>query len=133
MASVVVPVRYPLSEHSKSTLEAAIRLAEERDATLTVLHVDLYQSSTDVDRTDLKEAVESAYGRLPRTRYVVRPGLIVEEALLEEMVALRPDVVVIGEKQAGPWRRLIRRLAADRDIEQFLRTELDSEIVTVSP
>jgi nucleotide-binding universal stress UspA family protein len=130
MGSVVVPVRYPLSEHSEATLETAIRAAEERDATLTVLHVDLYQSPGRVNRRDLKTAVEAVHGRLPRTRYVVRPGLIVEETLLDEILALDADVVVIGEKQSGPWRRLIRRLAADPDIEQFLRRELDCEVVT---
>ncbi|WP_197409713.1 universal stress protein, partial [Haloferax profundi] len=45
MTRVVVPVRYPLSRHSRATLEEAVRVARERDAELTVLHVDLYQSN----------------------------------------------------------------------------------------
>jgi len=44
MSLVVVPVRYPLSKHSRRTLERAIEVAREREAALTVLHVDLYQN-----------------------------------------------------------------------------------------
>ena len=45
MSLVVVPVRYPPSSHSAATLREAVRVAEERDADLTILHVDLYQNS----------------------------------------------------------------------------------------
>ena len=41
MTRVVVPVRYPLTDDSKRTLGEAIRVAEERDAALTILHVNL--------------------------------------------------------------------------------------------
>jgi hypothetical protein len=48
MTRVLVPVRYPLSRHSKATLEAALDVARERDGELTVLHVDLYQNGREV-------------------------------------------------------------------------------------
>jgi len=69
---VVVPVRYRLSRHSERTLRRAVRVAEERDAELTVLHVDLYQNGRKVTRTDLKRAVEDSVGELDGTRYAVR-------------------------------------------------------------
>jgi|GEM_PF-555306 len=106
MTLVVVPVRYPLSEHSRATLSRAIDLAEEHDADLTVLHVNLYQESGRVSRSELKRAVESSFGRLPRARYVVRSGFLVEETILEEVAAEAADYVVIGRKQAGRWQRL---------------------------
>ncbi len=56
MTLVVVPVRYPLTSHSKATLGEAIRIADERDAELTVLHVNLYQNNDNVTRTELKRA-----------------------------------------------------------------------------
>ena len=84
MSLVVVPVRYPLSRHSKATLAEAIRIAEERDADLTVLHVDLYQEGREVTRTELKRAVEAEFGRIDRARYVVRRGFLVEETILDE-------------------------------------------------
>jgi len=130
MSLVVVPVRYPLSEHSKATLETAIRTAEEHDADLTVLHVNLYQNSHRVTRAELRDAVETEFGWLPRTRYSVTSGLLVEETILEEVVALDADIVVIGKKQAGRWRSMIRRLTDDTDVERFLREGLDCEIVT---
>jgi nucleotide-binding universal stress UspA family protein len=132
MTLVVVPVRYPLSRHSRATLQRAIEVAEEHDASLSVLHVNPYQDDERVTRTELKSAVESAFGRLDRARYVVRPGFLVEETILDEVAAEGADFVVIGRKQAGRWRRMVRRLIDDPDIEGFLREELDCEVITAS-
>ena len=131
MTQVVVPVRYPLSTHSKSTLRAALSGAEERDAELTVLHVNLYQNGRRVSRADLRRAVESTFGQRDRTRYVVRSGFLVEETILEEVAALNADLVVIGGKQVSRWRKMVRRLADDPDIERYLRESLDCELQVV--
>jgi nucleotide-binding universal stress UspA family protein len=128
---IVVPVRYPLSVHSKRTLEAAIDLAAERDAELTVLHVDLYQEDGKVTRTDLKRAVERAFGRVEGIRYVVRQGFLVEQTILDEVAAEEADVVVIGSKQISRWRRMLRSMFGDPDIEGFLSREVACELVTV--
>lgn len=133
MTLVVVPVRYPLSRHSRATLDRAIDVADEQAADLTVLHVNLYQNDETASRTELKNAVESEFGRLPRARYVVRPGFLVEETILDEVAAEEADYVVIGRKQASRWRQMVRRLIDDPDIEGFLRRELDCEVITASP
>lgn len=133
MTKVVVPVRYPLSDHSKATLARAIDIATERDAQLSVVHVNRYQDSRPTKRADLKDAVEREFGQLSRTRYVVRSGLLVEETLLDEIASEKADVVVIGKKQVGRWRQMIRRLVDEPDIERFLRQELDCDVVTVEP
>ncbi|WP_435333216.1 universal stress protein [Haloarchaeobius sp. TZWWS8] len=131
MERVVVPVRYPLSKHSRRTLEAAIDIARERAAALTVLHVNLYQNSRHIDRLELKDGVEEAFGPLENTRYVVRSGFLVEETLLDEVAAEGADVVVIGNKQSGKWRRMLQKLVDDPNIDQYLREHLDCEVVTV--
>ena len=133
MTLVVVPVRYPLSRHSKATLAEAIDVADERNADLTVLHVDLYQNSHRVSRRDLKSAVEEEFGTLPQARYVIRRGFLVEETILEEVVAEAADVVVIGSKQASRWRGMLRRFLDDPDIESFLKGKLDCQVMTVRP
>lgn len=133
MTLVVVPVRYPLSRHSRATLARAIEVAEEHDGDLTVLHVNLYQKDDRVTRSELKRAVESEFGRIDRARYVVRPGFLVEETILDEVAAEEADYVVIGEKQAGRWRQMVRRLVDDPDIEGFLRRELDCDVITATP
>lgn len=130
MPQVVVPVRYPLTEQSRTTLAEAVRLADERDGDLTVLHVNLYQSSRSVTRSQLRDAVEQEFGTLQRTRYMIRSGLLVEETILDEVAAQGADVVVVGEKQVGRWRSIVRRLVDDADVEGFLRKELDCEVVT---
>lgn len=131
MSRVVVPVRYPLSEHSRRTLSGAIDIAEERDAELTVLHVNLHQESQRVTRTDLMRTVTGAFGSVSDVRYVVRSGFLVEQTILDEVAAEGADVVVIGRKQIGRWRRTLRSMLGEPDIETFLADELDCELVTV--
>ena len=131
MTLVVVPVRYPLTAHSKSTLAEAIRVSTDRGAELTVFHVDLYHDSSNVTRTDLKRAVEAECGELDGARYVVRRGFLVEETILEEIAAEKADVVVIGSKQASQWRRMLRKLLSDPDIDAYLREKLDCTVITV--
>jgi nucleotide-binding universal stress UspA family protein len=80
----------------------------------------------------LKSAVEAEFGSLPSIRYSVRKGLLVEESILEEVAAEQAEIVVIGKKQASRWRKMVRRLADDPDIEHFLEEKLDARIVTVS-
>lgn len=133
MTTVVVPVRYPLSDHSKRTLSTAADVAEARDADLVVLHVDLYHTNKRTERTELRQAVIEEIGPTDRLRVVVRRGFLVEETILEEIAAEEADVVVIGHKQVGRWRRTLRRLKSDPDIEAFLRTRIDCELVTVDP
>jgi len=132
MTRVVVPVRYPLTEHSRRTLSEALRVAEERDADLTVFHVNLYHNGGKVTRVDLKRAVESEFGLLTRARYVVRDGFLVEETILDEIVSEEADVVVIGQKQLGRWRRMVRKVVNDPDIESYLNEKLDCEVITAS-
>jgi nucleotide-binding universal stress UspA family protein len=132
MTLVVVPVRYPLSKHSRATLSEALVIAEDRDADLTVLHVDLYQDSRGVTRADLKRAVETEIGAYDRVRYVVRRGFLVEETILDEVAAEDADVVVIGSKQVGRWRSALSRIFDEPDIETFLREKLDCTVVTAS-
>lgn len=131
MTLVVVPVRYPLSDHSRRTLEGGIDLADREDADLTVLHVNLYQRDGRVSRRELKRGVEREFGHLERARYVVRDSFLVEETILDEVAAERADYVVIGRKQVGRWRRALRGLFDEPDIETYLRDRLDCEVVTV--
>jgi nucleotide-binding universal stress UspA family protein len=133
MTQIVVPVRYPLSEHSRATLAEAIEIAEERGGSLTVLHINLYQNGRQVSRSELKRAVESEFGHIPDARYSVRSGLLVEETILDEIASEDTDIVVIGKKQAGRWRKMLRRITDDPDVETYLRDRVNCEIVTVSP
>lgn len=134
MTQIVVPVRYPLSEHSRATLAGALEIgADQADASLTVLHINLYQNSKEVSRSQLKEAVEAEFGKLPNARYAVRRGFIVEQSILEEIANEEADIVVMGKKQVGRWRKTIQRIVDNPDIEAYLRDHLSCDVVTVSP
>ena len=131
MTQVVVPVRYPLSAHSRATLEEALDVADRDDATLTVLHVNLYQDSGRVTRSELKRAVERVVGPQSGVRYTVRSGFLVEESILEEVAEQSADIVVIGQKQVSRWRRMVDRLVDDPDIGHYLEEKLDARLITV--
>lgn len=130
MKRVVVPVRYPLTEHSKRTLRKAIDVANENDAALTVFHVNLYQQGRQTTRSELKKGVEREFGPLDGVRYVVRSGFLVEETILDEVAAGKADIVVIGQKQLGRWRRTIRKVMNNPDIESYLKEKLDIDVIT---
>lgn len=132
MTRVIVPVRFPLSTHSVRTLRRAVDIANERDAELTVLHVNLYQNGQNVSRRRIKESVEEIIGPRSNIRYVIRGGFLVEETILDEIAAEEADVVVIGHKQAPRWRRTLAKLTDDPDIETYLKERLDCTVITVS-
>ncbi|KPN29343.1 universal stress protein family protein [Halolamina pelagica] len=132
MTLVVVPVRYPLSKHSAATLREAVSIAEERDADLSVLHVDLFQNNHNVSRVDLKRAAEAKIGPIDRARYVVRQGFLVEETIMEEVADEGADVVVIGSKQAGRFRKMLNKLFESPDVGRYLEEQLDCTVITVS-
>lgn len=133
MSPVLVPVRYPLSRHSRRTLERAVELAEERDTTLIVLHVNLYQNGENVTRSQLKRGVERIVGYRPFIRYSIARGFLVEETILEEVASERAETVVIGHKQIGRWRRAFNRLVDDPDVAEYLERRVDCEVVVVKP
>lgn len=131
METVLVPVRYPLSEHSARTLSKAVEVAKERDAELLVLHVSLYQNGAEITRQDLKNAVEAEVGRLSNVRYLVDRAFIVEDQILKEIVSEDADIIVLGHKQLGRWRRAVNRMLDDPDIAEYLQQQVDAEFVIV--
>lgn len=132
MTKVLVPVRFPLSDNSRRTLETAVSVADERNADLTVLHVNRSDLDHRVTRTMLKTAITRAVGDLPEAQYVVRQGPLIEQTILEEVAAEDADIVVLGRKSTGILGRLIRRIFDEPDVEAYIRERHDAEIVTVS-
>lgn len=130
--TVLVPIRYPLTDASARTLdEAARRAAAEPDAQLLVLHVDPLQGNAKTRASDLYHAVASHVGGVD-TEVLTRRGFFVEEVILEEAEANRADVVVVGADQSATWRRLLRRLLRnDPAIGSYLRAETDEETAVV--
>ena len=134
--TVLVPVRYPLTDASARTLEEAARLAAaEPDPQLLVLHVDPLQSSVKTRASDMYHAVAAHVGEV-ETEVLTRRGFFVEEVILEEAEANRADVVVVGADRAATWRRLLGRLLRnDPAVGSYLRAETAerTEVVEVEP
>lgn len=132
--TILVPIRYPLTDQSARTLAAAGRLAHDRaPADIRVLHVNLFQTGDDTQTTELTQAITSTLDGVEAS-VATRQGFLVEEVILEEATHLDADIVVIGADQRTPWRRLLRRLLlADPEVASFLRSHTtdDTEIMKV--
>lgn len=127
---VLVPVRYPLTENSRRTVERALELRreEDEDVDIVFLHVNLFQNERKATRRELRREIEDEFG-VSNASYTVRKGFLVEEAILEEAASQEADVIVIGRTRSGRLRRALRRLMRnDPDIENFLRENLDVRI-----
>lgn len=129
--TVLVPIRYPLAEMSKKTLQRAVEEAEERGDLLVVMHVNLYYDKRSVTSKDLRRAVRNALGGLPEGEYIVKEGLLVEETILEEAVKRRVDLVVIGRDQRPKWKQMMDRLLSRPDVEDYLGDQWEGEVEVV--
>lgn len=127
--TILVPIRYPLTEASSRTLTAAERLAIERaPAELRVLHVNLFQNNERTKPSEILRAISSSTDEIEAT-VSTRRGFMVEEVILAEARAINADVVVVGENQKAAWRRFLSRIAGNTpDIGSFLRQNIGSEI-----
>ncbi|SDJ67222.1 universal stress protein [Natronorubrum texcoconense] len=132
MTTILVPVRYPLSEHSYRTIERGLdHISGDDSGSLILLHVRLLQQGRSVSRTKLRKAVQQRFGEIP-AHYVVRSGYILEEAIIDEAVRQDADRVVIGiSKTRSLKRKVSRLLKLDLDLELILENELDVELEVV--
>ncbi len=127
---VLVPVRYPLTENSRRTVERALELRRRGDEAvdLVFMHVNLFQNEEKATRRELRREIEEMFD-VSDASYSVRKGFLVEEAILEEAATQEADVIVIGRTRSGRLRKALRRLwRNDPDIENFLRENLDVRI-----
>lgn len=133
--TILVPIRYPLTDRSTQTLAAAGRLAHDHaPADLIVLHVNLYQTGDDTQTTELTRAISSTLEGVEAS-VITRQGFLVEEVILEEATQIDADIVVVGANQQASWRRLLRRLLQnDPQVSSFLHDHStdDTDIMEVT-
>lgn len=132
--TILVPIRYPLTDDSARTLAEAGRIADEQSPVeLVVIHVDRFQNNEATKAVELTRAISSVLDDVD-AGVVTRRGFFVEEVILEEAEVLEADVVVLGADGTPRWRRLFRRvLGNDPAVGAYLRDELtdDVEIVEI--
>jgi K+-sensing histidine kinase KdpD len=130
---ILVPVRYPLEAAGVRTLDRAIELAEQvGSAHIYILYVNLIHKDERVKRADLRRAVEQTVGPIENASYHVRDAFLLEETILSESINQNVDYIVIGRERGSRWlRAFTARLTADVDLETFLRTRTDAELVVV--
>ncbi len=129
---ILVPIHYPLTKHSKRTLERAYELyKEDPDTDLTILHVNLFHIGGDVSSDMLRKEVKGRYPDL-NASYRVTEDFIVEEAIFREAVEEDVDMIIMGENQMGRAKRVVRKFLGNRpDIKEFLMEKMDIEIEVV--
>lgn len=128
---ILVPVRYPLNEHSKRTLKRALNISNKENDNIIILHVNLFYSGKSVKRSDLRKEVQKYFGEKD-LEYIVRDGFIIEETIFEEAASQGVDMVVIGKTKRGFLRRLLFRLiGGETNIRNYLQEHLDVEVEIV--
>ncbi|WP_265108049.1 universal stress protein [Halosolutus halophilus] len=129
--ALLVPIRYPPNTASVQTVTHAIDLAEGfDDAHLFILHVNALHKGGDIDRTELRRAVEDEIDPPENATCHVRDAFLIEKAILDEAAQQDVDYVVIGESMRSRWRRLLAdRLGVGIDLETVLHSQLNAELV----
>lgn len=127
--TILVPVRYPLTEPSSRTLAAAGRVAFDRaPADLRVFHVNLYQNGDTTRTADLTSAISSTLEGVEAS-VTTRQGFLVEKVILDEATDISADIIVVGKNQQSFWRRVLNRLLGnDPNISSFLRANMTDNI-----
>lgn len=120
--TILVPIRFPLTEQSTQTLATAGRLARDHTPVdLTVLHVNVYQKGSDIQKREITRAVSSTLDGLDAS-VMIRQGYLVEEEILKEATQLGADIIVVGANQQASWRKVLNRvLRNDPEVGPFLR------------
>ena len=138
--TILVPIRYPLTDASSQTLGAAGRLAQDHaPAYIRVLHVNLYQNGDHTQTRELARAISSTLNDVEAS-VTTRQGFLVEEVILDEALNIEADIIVTGANQRALWQKLLSRiLGTNPAITTYLRdnTPEDTEIkeidVTADP
>lgn len=132
--TILVPIRYPLTDQGARTLAAAGRLAQEHaPADLRVLHVNLLQNGHITRTQELTDAISSTLDDVDAV-VTTRKGFLLEEVILEEASQINADVVVVGANQQAFWRKLLGRLLGNgTEVVSILRdrTANDIEVMEV--
>lgn len=127
--TILVPIRYPLTDQGARTLAAAGRMAQNNaPADLRVLHVNLLQNGTNTQTAELTQAISTTLDDV-EALVTTRQGFLVEEIILEEATQIDADVIVVGANQRAIWRRVLSRLLGnDTEVGSFLRDHTSNEI-----
>ena len=127
--TILVPIRYPLTDQGARTLAAAGRMAHEHaPADLRVLHVNLLQKGSNTQTTELTQAISTTLDDV-EALVSTRQGFLVEEIILEEATQIDADVIVVGTNQRAIWRRVLSRLLGnDTEVGAYLRDHTPNEI-----
>lgn len=130
--TILVPIRYPLTDHSSRTLTAANQLVQEHaPADLLVLHVNLFQNTGNTKKDEITRAIAPILNGI-KTSVITRKGFLVEETILEEATRSGADIIVIGKNQKATWRRVLSRISGNQPaVATFLQENVDESVEVV--
>ncbi|WP_254524492.1 universal stress family protein [Natrinema caseinilyticum] len=116
------------------TLDHAIARADQfDDAQLVIVHVNLlHTGKEEIDRTQLRCALDEEVGLPDNTNCYVRDAYLIEKAILGEADLQNADYVIIGESTQSRWRQLLAaRFDIGTDLESALSHQLDGDLIVV--
>lgn len=127
---ILTPLRFPIVDQNRRTVERAGAIAREHHGELVVLHINLAEYGRQVSEDQLEDEIQEEVGGLD-VGYLVREGEDLEGALIDEIERLEPDIVVMGERDESEWERDLARSTGEMDLDEYLRDRYDCEIEVV--
>ncbi|UHQ98142.1 universal stress protein (plasmid) [Natrinema zhouii] len=120
-STILVPIRYPLTDRSIQTLTFANDLIKSNDdGEVYVLHVNLFQNGDNAHRHEISRAVIPIFDECNPT-VITRSGFLIEEIIATETIEIGADIVVLGKSQKPRWRRLLSKIVGnDPAVESYL-------------
>lgn len=127
--NVLVSVQYPLTKTDKRAIQRGWDLVEGREDTeLVIFHLDQVLNDRRISRQELRTAVESV-GSDIEANYVVREGIVAEEAIIEIAVEYEMDRIILSPQRRKRWQRLLRGLPGiEQDLEQVIVKGIGIEV-----
>lgn len=130
---ILIPVQYPLTNVNKRAIQRGIELVNGLDdSELLLFHLNEVQKDRRITRQSLRESVESTFDGLDAS-YVVRDGLLIEEAIIEAAIQLEMDYIILSKSRRDRWKRLLEAiLDVKQNPEQFIEdnTGIKVEVIT---
>lgn len=130
--TILVPIRYPITDYGSRTLTAAKQLAQKHaPADLLVLHVNLFQNNENIQIDEITRAIAPILNGT-ESSVIIRRGFLVEEIILEEATRFDADIIVIGKNQKAVWRRVLSQLTGNElAVTSFLQENVNDQIDVV--
>jgi len=111
MARILVPLRFPITDRGKKTLNKALEMSSSDETSLIIYHINLLYEDKKISRKQLKTAVETVVPEFTENKvvtYSVENSYLLDESILKKISVGRISAVIMGKSMLPRWRKFIK-------------------------